>query len=155
IYPIAWAVVSVENKENWSWFIKCLIDDLGIDSGGSARGGRSARGGGSARGGSTSGSSVRGGKTTRGGGSVSGSQSARGGQGSRGGSQGSRGSSQGGGSQGSAQDSAHGSAHGSASVLVVSRSAEWRESERIKMIKFSKPVSPGPGLTPEDAMLVE
>ncbi|GKD40808.1 hypothetical protein Tco_1261015 [Tanacetum coccineum] len=30
-----------------------------------------------------------------------------------------------------------------------------RESERIKMIKFSKPVSPGPGLTPEDAMLVE
>ncbi|GJW95120.1 hypothetical protein Tco_0174792 [Tanacetum coccineum] len=33
IYPIAWAVFSVENKENWSWFIKCLIDDLGIDSG--------------------------------------------------------------------------------------------------------------------------
>ncbi|GJU33170.1 hypothetical protein Tco_1176759 [Tanacetum coccineum] len=33
IYPIAWAVVSVENKENWSWFIKCLIDDLGIDFG--------------------------------------------------------------------------------------------------------------------------
>nr|GEX71052.1 hypothetical protein [Tanacetum cinerariifolium] len=30
-----------------------------------------------------------------------------------------------------------------------------RESERIKMIKFSKPVSPGPRLTPEDAMLVE
>ncbi|GKD85953.1 transposase, MuDR, plant [Tanacetum coccineum] len=33
IYPIAWAVVSVENNENWSWFIKCLIDDLGIDFG--------------------------------------------------------------------------------------------------------------------------
>ncbi|GJS92867.1 hypothetical protein Tco_0799835, partial [Tanacetum coccineum] len=30
-----------------------------------------------------------------------------------------------------------------------------RESERIKMIKFSKPVSPRPGLTLEDAMLVE
>ncbi|GKC43798.1 hypothetical protein Tco_1061520 [Tanacetum coccineum] len=29
------------------------------------------------------------------------------------------------------------------------------EYERIKMIKFSKPVSPGPGLIPEDAMLVE
>ncbi|GKC05731.1 hypothetical protein Tco_0997341, partial [Tanacetum coccineum] len=29
------------------------------------------------------------------------------------------------------------------------------ESERIKMIKFSKPFLPGPGLTPEDAMLVE
>ncbi|GKC42575.1 (R)-mandelonitrile lyase-like protein [Tanacetum coccineum] len=28
IYPIAWAVIDVENKENWSWFMKCLIDDL-------------------------------------------------------------------------------------------------------------------------------
>ncbi|GKD71753.1 uncharacterized protein Tco_1325843, partial [Tanacetum coccineum] len=33
IYHIAWAVVDVENKENWSWFMKCLIDDLGIDVG--------------------------------------------------------------------------------------------------------------------------
>ncbi|GKC80364.1 transposase, MuDR, plant [Tanacetum coccineum] len=33
IYPIAWAVVNVENKENWSWFMKCLIDDLGIVAG--------------------------------------------------------------------------------------------------------------------------
>ena len=33
IYPIAWAVVSVENKENWTWFMKCLIEDLGIDAG--------------------------------------------------------------------------------------------------------------------------
>ncbi|GJU03902.1 (R)-mandelonitrile lyase-like protein [Tanacetum coccineum] len=33
IYPIAWAVIDVENKENWSWFMKCLIDDLGIDVG--------------------------------------------------------------------------------------------------------------------------
>ncbi|GJS19595.1 hypothetical protein Tco_0448227 [Tanacetum coccineum] len=33
IYPIAWAVVSVENKENWSWFMQCLIDDLGIVDG--------------------------------------------------------------------------------------------------------------------------
>ncbi|GJT62413.1 multidrug resistance-associated protein 5 [Tanacetum coccineum] len=30
VYPIAWAVVDVENKENWMWFMQCLIDDLGI-----------------------------------------------------------------------------------------------------------------------------
>ncbi|GJX12936.1 reverse transcriptase domain-containing protein [Tanacetum coccineum] len=30
IYPITWAVVNVENKENWSWFMQCLSDDLGI-----------------------------------------------------------------------------------------------------------------------------
>ena len=33
VYPIAWAVVSVENKENWSWFMQCLIDDLGNAAG--------------------------------------------------------------------------------------------------------------------------
>lgn len=33
IYPIAWAVVNVENKENWSWFMKCLIEDLQITGG--------------------------------------------------------------------------------------------------------------------------
>ena len=33
IYPIAWAVVSVENKENWSWFMQCLVEDLGMEAG--------------------------------------------------------------------------------------------------------------------------
>ncbi|XP_052627051.1 uncharacterized protein LOC128133592 [Lactuca sativa] len=33
IYPIAWAVVCVENKENWRWFLDLLIDDLGLNSG--------------------------------------------------------------------------------------------------------------------------
>lgn len=33
IFPIAWAVVSIENKENWSWFMKCLIEDLGMEAG--------------------------------------------------------------------------------------------------------------------------
>nr|GEV05318.1 multidrug resistance-associated protein 5 [Tanacetum cinerariifolium] len=30
VYPIARAFVDVENKENWTWFMQCLIDDLGI-----------------------------------------------------------------------------------------------------------------------------
>ncbi|GJZ52731.1 hypothetical protein Tco_0607616, partial [Tanacetum coccineum] len=33
VYPIAWAVVNIENKENWKWFMQCLIDDLGIHFG--------------------------------------------------------------------------------------------------------------------------
>ena len=33
IYPIAWAVVCVENKENWKWFLDLLIGDLNIGSG--------------------------------------------------------------------------------------------------------------------------
>ena len=33
IYPIAWAVVSIENKENWGWFMQCLIDDLDLVAG--------------------------------------------------------------------------------------------------------------------------
>ncbi|XP_023761650.2 uncharacterized protein LOC111910090 [Lactuca sativa] len=33
IYPIAWAVVCVENKENWRWFLDLLIDDLGLNLG--------------------------------------------------------------------------------------------------------------------------
>ena len=33
IYPIAWVVVCVENKENWSWFSDLLIDDLDLGMG--------------------------------------------------------------------------------------------------------------------------
>ncbi|GKC33188.1 hypothetical protein Tco_1040482 [Tanacetum coccineum] len=33
IYLIVWAIVNVENKENWSWFMQCLINDLGIVDG--------------------------------------------------------------------------------------------------------------------------
>ncbi|CAI9290557.1 unnamed protein product [Lactuca saligna] len=33
IYPIAWVVVCVENKENWRWFLDLLIDDLGLNLG--------------------------------------------------------------------------------------------------------------------------
>nr|GEU38645.1 hypothetical protein [Tanacetum cinerariifolium] len=28
IFPVAWAVVTVENKDNWSWFLDLLADDL-------------------------------------------------------------------------------------------------------------------------------
>ena len=27
--PIAWAMVEVENKDTWSWFLELLVDDLG------------------------------------------------------------------------------------------------------------------------------
>ncbi|XP_023763965.1 uncharacterized protein LOC111912463 [Lactuca sativa] len=33
IYPVAWAVVNVENKENWSWFLKLIKKDLNLDDG--------------------------------------------------------------------------------------------------------------------------
>ncbi|KAL4307362.1 hypothetical protein AHAS_Ahas16G0270700 [Arachis hypogaea] len=29
IYPIAWAIVDIENKENWRWFLELLLEDLG------------------------------------------------------------------------------------------------------------------------------
>ncbi|KAL4578632.1 hypothetical protein LXL04_014759 [Taraxacum kok-saghyz] len=33
VYPIAWAVVNIENKDNWSWFLNLLAADLQLDSG--------------------------------------------------------------------------------------------------------------------------
>ncbi|KAI3501827.1 hypothetical protein L1887_29853 [Cichorium endivia] len=33
VYPIAWAVVNVENKPNWTWFLELLNDDLTLDGG--------------------------------------------------------------------------------------------------------------------------
>ncbi|XP_023754692.2 uncharacterized protein LOC111903142 [Lactuca sativa] len=33
IYPIAWAMVNVENKQNWKWFLELLIDDLHLNLG--------------------------------------------------------------------------------------------------------------------------
>ena len=34
IYPVAWAVVCVENKDNWKWFLDLLTDDLELGMGG-------------------------------------------------------------------------------------------------------------------------
>ncbi|GJW97050.1 pentatricopeptide repeat-containing protein, partial [Tanacetum coccineum] len=33
IYPVAWAVVNVENKDNWRWFLDLLGDDLDMPNG--------------------------------------------------------------------------------------------------------------------------
>ncbi|GJX64302.1 multidrug resistance-associated protein 5 [Tanacetum coccineum] len=33
IYPVSWAVVNVENKDNWTWFLKLLEEDLGCSRG--------------------------------------------------------------------------------------------------------------------------
>lgn len=33
IYPIAWAVVQVENKDNWLWFARKIKIDLGLNEG--------------------------------------------------------------------------------------------------------------------------
>ncbi|GKD44081.1 multidrug resistance-associated protein 5, partial [Tanacetum coccineum] len=33
IYPVAWAVVNVENKDNWTWFLELLEEDLGCNRG--------------------------------------------------------------------------------------------------------------------------
>ncbi|CAI9289371.1 unnamed protein product [Lactuca saligna] len=30
IYPVAWVVVAVENKESWKWFLDLPIDDIGM-----------------------------------------------------------------------------------------------------------------------------
>lgn len=33
IFPIAWAVVCVKNKDNWIWFMELLMDDLETQGG--------------------------------------------------------------------------------------------------------------------------
>nr|KAJ0205778.1 hypothetical protein LSAT_V11C500284100 [Lactuca sativa] len=33
IYPIAWAVVEVENQVNWTWFFELVSEDLSLDAG--------------------------------------------------------------------------------------------------------------------------
>ena len=33
VYPIAWAVVEVENKVNWRWFLSLVRQDLGLEGG--------------------------------------------------------------------------------------------------------------------------
>ncbi|XP_074299045.1 uncharacterized protein LOC141630064 [Silene latifolia] len=33
IYPVAWAVVEIENRETWCWFLRLLMEDLGMEAG--------------------------------------------------------------------------------------------------------------------------
>ena len=33
MFPIAWAVVEVESKDSWSWFINLLLEDIGLQQG--------------------------------------------------------------------------------------------------------------------------
>ncbi|KAI3497044.1 hypothetical protein L1887_39425 [Cichorium endivia] len=33
MYPIAWAVVAVENKHTWKWFLDLLLDDIDMGEG--------------------------------------------------------------------------------------------------------------------------
>lgn len=33
MFPIAWAVVEVECKDSWTWFLELLASDLGLGDG--------------------------------------------------------------------------------------------------------------------------
>ena len=33
MFPIAWAVINVENNDNWEWFLACLCEDLRLFQG--------------------------------------------------------------------------------------------------------------------------
>lgn len=33
IFPVTWAIVCVENKKNWMWFLELLRDDFELDMG--------------------------------------------------------------------------------------------------------------------------
>ncbi|KAH9619390.1 hypothetical protein KSS87_019066 [Heliosperma pusillum] len=33
IFPIAWAIVEVENRDSWQWFLEVLVTDIGVDEG--------------------------------------------------------------------------------------------------------------------------
>jgi len=33
MYPLAWAVVAVENKETWKWFLDLLLEDIEMGDG--------------------------------------------------------------------------------------------------------------------------
>ena len=33
MFPIAWAVINVENKDNWLWFLVSLGDELNLNRG--------------------------------------------------------------------------------------------------------------------------
>lgn len=33
IFPVAWVVVNIENKDNWSWFLELLGEDIGYPTG--------------------------------------------------------------------------------------------------------------------------
>ena len=33
MYPVAWGVTQIEDKEIWHWFMQLLVDDLGMEDG--------------------------------------------------------------------------------------------------------------------------